>query len=644
MATLPSPSLPAPLRRIWYWVAGFALLAAAGACIYYWMFSRFSPWDDDGYLLIGIQSLLKGDRLYDDIYSQYGPFYYLFHWIAYSLAGLPASHEAQRFIGTGLWLVSAGLWARTTYLLTRSLLWSAFGFFVGIKLLEFFPWSAGHPEEICMALLAAIAILACGITPGNASRNVIGLGLLVAALTLTKVNMGLYAGVAVALFLFRISPPTAWRRTAEWLFSAAALLLPAALMATMFHFDWARNYAFVATAAIATAIYAAHRVELAVLVTERAWRTAAVSLLASALAVALPFFFRGTTLQALLRMTVLQHAGTARNWFLVAPIGAKVVLCMLVSAGMLAIAYGLVRRTARDVSGWTGPALLGLKAAVGLTALLALSTRNIRADNPIIFCYCVPFMWLILVGPDDETTRATRIGRMALCFLAVFTYLYAFPVAGAQVLFASVPAAIAAIVLLRDAASEIARAVPAALRANGLYRLAPALGCVVLIALFAVDIYDGHRKYAGGVSLGMPGAARIRVEPQESAAYRWIANNVRSCSALYSMPGQFSLNLWTALKSPTDLTAGNWAGLLDNGQQQAVVRDLSRYPGLCIVYTPELVKEWGRGQDLSKSPLARYIREEFVTVAGSDGNFILKRKDLAAPAVAHASNSQANDQ
>jgi hypothetical protein len=466
--------------------------------------------------------------------------------------------------------------------------------------------------------------------------------------------MGLYAGVAVALFLFRVSPPTAWRRAGEWLLSAAALVLPAVLMSTMFGYDWARNYAFVATASIATAIYAARQMKPVVYVTERAWRTAAVALLACAWVVALPFFFHGTTLQALLRMTVLQHAGTARNWFLVAPIGSKVLLCMAASVGMLAIAHGLVRRTAGDasvqntagmlpVSGsrWARFGLLGLKVAAGLTTLLALSTRNIRADNPIIFCYCVPFTWLILAGTDDEAAGATRVGRMALCFLAVFTYLYAFPVAGAQVLFASVPAAIAGIVLLRDATSEIANAVPAAWRANGLYRIAPVLGCVLLIAMFAVDIYDGHRRYAGSVSLGMPGATRIRVEPREAAAYRWIADNVQSCSALYSMPGQFSLNLWTALKSPTDLTAGNWAGLLDNEQQQTVIRDLSRYPGLCIVYTPELVEAWRRGQDLSRSPLARYIRAEFVTVAGADGNFILKRKGLA---MANATNSPANDQ
>src|SRR6266699_2710601 len=62
MSTTP---LPQPVRPnqatlyngITYGIAGFLTLAAC-AGVYYWMFSRFSPWDDDGYLLIGRLSLL----------------------------------------------------------------------------------------------------------------------------------------------------------------------------------------------------------------------------------------------------------------------------------------------------------------------------------------------------------------------------------------------------------------------------------------------------------------------------------------------------------------------------------------------------------------------------------------------------------
>ena len=622
--------IPRP-RPVYYAGAGLLSIAAI-AGIFYWMFSRFSPWDDDGYLLIGIRSLLNGHRLYDEIYTQYGPFYYLAHWITYTLTGQPVTHDTERLIGAVLWLCSAACWARVTWLLTRSFVCTAFGLFLGFKLLEFFPWSAGHPEEICMALLAGCAVIACGMRPATTRRDTALLACVLAALTLTKINIGIYIAIAIALFLLCITKPSGWRRAAWFALATAGLALPAALMYQMFGLDWARNYAIVATAATGAALLASRVVEPETYVTAPVWRSALVYLAASTVIISIPFFLRGTTLRALLAMTLLQHAGAARNWYLMAHIGTKVMACMAGSLSVLALAYWKGRGLPPAVPGaraafeWVRWSMLGLKVLTGAICLSALATRNIRADNPIVFCYCVPFVWLMIADPVDKVARDTRTGRMALCFISVFAYLYAFPVAGAQVLFSSVPAGIAALIILRDAAVEVAGLLPAGSLAARARHLAPLAACVLLAVLFAREVFDGYRKYAGGVSLGMRGAGAIRVEPREAAAFGWIVRNVGSCSALYSMPGQFSLNFWSALDPPTQLTAGNWVALLDTQQQSTVVRDLSRYPGLCIVYNPELVELWRRGQDLSRSVLAQYIRREFVAVAQFDGYYILKRK------------------
>ena len=84
----------------------------------------------------------------------------------------------------------------------------------------------------------------------------------------------------------------------------------------------------------------------------------------------------------------------------------------------------------------------------------------------------------------------------------------------------------------------------------------------------------------------MPGATRIRVVPQVAAAYRWIIRNVDSCGAIYSMPGLFSLYFWTAREPPTNLTMSNWVGMLNAAQRRVVIHDLSRYQGMCVVYSP----------------------------------------------------------
>jgi len=654
MATIPNSELVRASylvrtnRLIAYWLAGLSAVFAAGVCIYYRMFTGFSPWDDDGYVMISIRSLLNGHRLYDDVYSQYGPFYYLVHWTVYSVLGQPVSHDTQRLMGVALWLFAATLWARTVYMLTHSPVWSGFGFFLGVRLLEFFPLSAGHPEEICMALLAAIAVLACGIRPVGARRNVAALACLVAALALTKVNIGLYVAFAIGLVLLKASAPTSPQRFAQISLGLAGVVLPAALMSPLWEFVWARGYAFVATASIGAAILVARTAGPSLYMTGRIWWSAVLSFISCAVLVILPFCINGTTLTALLRMTVLQHAGFARNWYYGPPIDFKALLWTLAS---FALAFAYVRRrgvrfndlvtgevptptamaTPESVapipalrsSGWVGLGLLGLKTVVGLTCLFALTRRTIDAD---IFKYCVPFAWLVLVQPDDEAAHQTRGGRIALCFLAVFVYLYAFPVAGSQLPFASVPAGIVAIVLLRDATLGIANSLPPAWLPLKNLRIGPALGFTLLAALFSRELRDGYLTYRNSVSLGMPGATHIRVEPQVAATYRWITRNVDSCSALYSMPGLFSLYFWTAQKSPTELTMSNWVGLLNAAQQRAVVRDLSRYQGICIVYSPALVEFWRRGQDLSRSPLAQYIHSEFVAVAESDGYSIMKRR------------------
>jgi hypothetical protein len=635
------------------WLAGFMAVLIAAATVYYQMFDGFSDWDDDGYVALGIRSLLAGRRLYDEIYSQYGPFYYLSYGAIYAVSGQPVSHDAQRFIGAALWLAAAMLWAYTVYLLTRSPLWTCFGLFLGVRLLYFFPRSAGHPEEICMALVAAVAVAACGLRRAAATGNVVALGCLVAAIALTKVNLGLFVAIAAGLVFLKAGPPARWRRFAEFSLGLFGFVLPVALMSPLFMFSWARNYALVAMASIGAALLIAHAMGPLSEIPVPIWRWAALSFTACAALIILPFYIHGTTLTALFQMTVLQHVGAARNWYHSLHISWINLLAVATSLAAAGIAY---RRMPGILSGdlaagihapvfpgKAGPSvmarmrsltasirvddcLLALKALAGLTCIFQLAGGRL-AD--VLFKYCVPFAWLVLVPTRHAAVEETRVGRTALCFLAVFVFLYAYPVAGAQVFFANVPAGVLAVVLLRDATLGIADSAPGAFFPPRLVRAGRLAGAALIAALFSVQLLGAYRSYEKDVSLEMPGAARLRVTPQQRAIYHFITDKVASCEALYSVPGLFSLYFWTARDSPTNLTAGNAIGLLTASQQSVIVNDLSRYTGMCIVYSPELVEYWRRGQDLTQSPLARYVRSEFAPVAEFDGYFILKRRNAA---------------
>jgi hypothetical protein len=423
-------------------------------------------------------------------------------------------------------------------------------------------------------------------------------------------------------------------------------------MSQTFDLAWTQNYAIVATGSIGAAVVISWTAAPVGEMTARALRSALLWFITFSLLVVAPFYVRGTTLPALFQMTVLQHAGSAHQWYIPARVRSRNLVWMGASLAALGIVYlGRIGRLSRDLgsaalraspvpampsrlisrirslcsSAYVQFGLLGLRVFIGLICLRVLIGNITTAYYP--FSYCVPFAWLILVQPADEMPRHTRGGRIALCFLTVFVYLYAYPVAGAQVFFASVPAGILAVVLLRDAALIISGLVPAEWLRRTL-QFSPPIGFAILLMLISRELYDAHRAYTTNVPLGMPGATRIRVKPQEAAAYRWINGNVASCSALYSMPGLFSLNFWTAKESPTDLNVGNWVVWLNVAQQRAVIRDLSRYQGLCIVYNPVLVEFWRRGQDLAQSPLAQYINTEFVPVADSYGYFIMRRKTV----------------
>ena len=610
--------------RVWNWIAALAAMFAACLSIYYRMFTGISQYDDDGYLLISVRSLLEGHRLYDDVFTQYGPFYYVVNWILYT-AGIPVSHDSERLIAVALWMLAALLWARAAYLLTGSLLWCGAGFLLSVKLLGYFHWSAGHPEELCTVLLAAIGACVCGFRETGNRRKIL-LGCLVAALAMTKVNIGLFAAIAVGLLFLKISVPLPGRRSLGLALGCAACLLPIALMWSIWRFDWVQAYGFAATVAIAATVLVNARSQPVPCIDGRFLLVFVLAMLICAVLIVVPFFAAGTTPGAMLYLSVMQHAGSAAKWYvpvlrgnlaIMAAVGSLLTLTLLFLSGR----PGLRLLGSPSFSRWW---IIGMKACVGMVGLFGL----IRPTR-MIFNLCIPFAWLILVMPLD-TDRRTRIGRIGMGYLVALTYLYAFPVAGAQLDFACVPAAILALVLMRDAMLEIG----ALLQGERLVaKIAPVFAVLLLAVLFAREFSSAKTTYFDEVPLAMPGATRIRVDREIAARYRWITTHLTSCHGLYSMPGQFSLNFWTSQPSPTALNVAHWFTFFTPSQQQRVIEDLSKYPDMCLVKSPWLVDFWRRGQDLSQSPLARYIEREFVTVADSGSDMVLKRRPPATSAI-----------
>src|SRR5689334_10669447 len=129
---------------------GLLLVLATVLAAPYVLFSTFSgmSWfDDEGTLLVGFRSLLDGHRMYDEIYSLYGPLYNLVYGLVYVVLQVPLTHTAGRLIAAALWLTYTAGFAVFSQRLTSSTATTLFVYLFVLIWLGELMHSPGHPEE-----------------------------------------------------------------------------------------------------------------------------------------------------------------------------------------------------------------------------------------------------------------------------------------------------------------------------------------------------------------------------------------------------------------------------------------------------------------------------------------------------------------
>src|SRR5450432_2698268 len=89
------------------------------------MFTGFSPYDDEGSLMLSVKQYLGGMRLYEEVFSVYGPVYYFYNAVVRTLTSTPVTHDVTRISSLFPWLSCTLLSAWITLRLTKSLLLAA---------------------------------------------------------------------------------------------------------------------------------------------------------------------------------------------------------------------------------------------------------------------------------------------------------------------------------------------------------------------------------------------------------------------------------------------------------------------------------------------------------------------------------------
>lgn len=596
------------------------------------MFSIIMSYDDEGYMLTALKSFIHRGHLYNQVFTQYGPFYYEFWGGLFSVFGIPVTHNAGRTITTIVWVSSCLGLGLVTMRLTRSLLLG-----LGTQILCFTVQNVlvnepMHPGGMVTLLLAAILAAAVFVGTGRSVKAMALLGVACAALVLTKVNVGAFALISIALACVVSYPVLFHRRWVRPLIEAIFVLTPIAVMSSKLHEGWAVHYAFhVALAALAVVV-----VLRAAMPPRREEPGELKALLAGfvgfVLLVLVIIVLTGTSpsglWEGLVTLPLNQSKAFAIPTLLAKRIWAADAIAL---AGACGFFYLRRRNSGGELGrGWTASISL-LSIAVGVEMALSVIGKtfpSVQLSFPGSEFAGLAFVWVALI-PLGRPDRGVSFGRLLLPLLACLQSLHAFPVGGSQL-------AWAVLLLAPVGALCVANGVHglAGVAREGSERwlaIAIAAIAVIVAAQFLISTQlEGPLNFNRGIyasreNLDLPGDTMVRVTPEEVQLYRGITEAIdENCSTFLTEPGMGSFYLWSQQEPPTGFFATAWTTLFDESLQDRVIEETRDIKGLCLLRNIPLAETWSYGP-VPRGPLVDYLEQGFRPVA-SFGTYELLRR------------------
>jgi hypothetical protein len=603
-------------RRVIFWFALLTALAAAAA--YLRMMTDFSPWDDEGTLMFTVKQYMAGMKCYDQILSPYGPVYYFYQWAIHRLTATPVTHDVVRICALLPWLCAALISSWMTLRLTRSLVLAALVHLGASLVLGFFKDEPGHPQELTLVLLAALAALPvfAGLQHGRAVL-LAGLGMLPALLFLIKVNIGAFAVAAVAMTLLSSGP-----RTRAWLALAlaaatACIALPPLLMRSHLDADWARSYCWLEVASIGGCVCCLMRTRDRALVTARDCMLVVGCFVATFSVVMAILLAQGVSIPAVYDSLLAAPARiylSERTWFRAPWILKGTSLWAAVGLGGAVLTAWI--RPLRGTAPWR--VLFACK-----TVFCAVALITFLVERPFL-SIVTPFAWLLLFDPRQTDDQSQFLPRRLLSILAVLQTLYAYPIAGSQGAFIQILPMILVGVCVGDSISWLADSRFAPRWGHRWQGVAATLALAAVALAQVKVVVNRYWIYQSLPSLDLPGARLVHTAPDVKVNFQWLVANIREhCDSFESLPGLPSLSFWTGIETLTRFNIGAWTYTLSPDQQQQVVAAISRHPRACIVYNRPLTEFWNPGgKSLGNLPLVAYIFRNFQAV-GSSGDYRL---------------------
>ncbi|WP_414660195.1 hypothetical protein [Horticoccus sp. 23ND18S-11] len=617
----PTPGARRPLHRFLtalVWVLPIVALAVGG----FWdLFTTFKFHDDEGYVLYSLHHFAAGGALYTEVYSQYGPFFFLFNDTLHRLLGFEFTHDASRGLTLLYWVSAAVLGAATVHRHARAafpwVVFAAMGTFVHLRQMTFEPM---HPGGFIAFVVAGAAWSGANAVAAQQARKLaLVIGIAGAVLVFTKINVGVLLLASSAAWLLLQVNVRGWTRLAQ-VFGVGILgLVPWVLMRPLLGDAWVVTFAVVvASAGLGMVLVTRSTATPWFPPGKGAWLIGSFGLIAVVVVAMLAA--RGTGLTAMI------------DGMLLAPLRHPTIfslpLAWLPGAGVLAvISLGLgiaTLVTAWRGTPWFAPAVAALRLVAAIATAVTWLLPSPFAAPIFALSYGLPLLWLLVIPLRTDAQAATEARvRSWLAGLLVLQSLHAYPVAGSQLgwgTFLWVPLLTMACVEAASVLSESTR------RWLGAAALIAALGALQTVVLTPLQ------RWRDGESLGLPGASLLRLPGVTAAGLRMLSLNAATHSdTLFSLPGLYSFNLWTGRPTPNGINATLWFSLLSLTRQNEILQRLKSDPRAAVIVERVLLT-FDNATHAPFSPLRSYLETEFSPVLATGSHeFWVKRGRTVAP-------------
>jgi hypothetical protein len=605
------------LRWIFSILLLFVVCAICARGGLYKLFSTFVDYDDEGYLLISMKYFLEGFSLYDQVLTQYGPMFYSYGWLVHGVFGVGLTNDAVRFLTLFHWIGISGLYGWFVHRAGGSTLLTSAAFVLAFMHLGPIVNEPGHPQGLCGLLVATALVLCSFVGRHNILRAMALAGLVIGLLGMIKINLGVYLFLAVSMALLTSAEASRVTGVLRPLHIGLGLAVTPVVMYRWLTDEWTFLFWIVWTLTVISVLLVGRPAAADRIPGDGAYLRLALVASATMLAVALVQLIQGVSIATLAEGLIGQHVKFANAFYLFVEV-PKRAGAAAVAAAALAIVYWRRASIPPAARPRVELGFAGMKLLYGLTVIGATSAAfaseaiggSVDKHSPsgpavALMIYGLPFSWLLLARTEG-LAPPQRVARLAVCLMASFQTLQAFPIAGTQVSQGTVLLLLIGLLCVHDVLTQTEAGRPMRIRVRRL-----GYGFMVL-ALLTIVLLRGEisrREYRSSVPLGLPGAARIRLPQETSEAYLRLVRNLRAhCDTFVSFPGMNSLYLWAQKEPPTLFNATFWPNMLSDRQQFAVARTIAGDPRACFVLN---LRKQEVFHGLGYSLLANFLYQNF---------------------------------